>query len=315
MNIDTFFKTVQRMLSTSPTIIWGSGATVPLGLPTMPMLSKELADKIKKFNGNNKNLEQELSDPKYINDLDEIRKIIWNTIHQKDIEVRNKVIEDRDGYIQSVKNLVCYLKKPHPELVNIITTNYDRVLETILSYYDITFTDGFIDKDLSTFNEDLFLNKNIVNIIKVHGSLNWFNISGSVKFSPSLVENKDLKIIIPSSLKYQEAYESPYRELIQKSDQIIQQSKSFLIVGFGFNDKHLTPKVKQRVENNIPIVVITKEITDSCKAELINAQQYLLIEEGKSTNTQVTYKNNTDISVMEIEGDYWKLDKFMEILQ
>ena len=116
--------------------------------------------------------------------------------------------------------------------------------------------------------------------------------------------------------QYQEAYQSPYRELIQKSDNLIENATSFLVIGFGFNDEHLTPKIKTKVKKGIPIILLTKEVTSNSYEELKDAEKYLLFEESKNDGmTKITYKenNSSDIQKIELEGAFWQLNKFMEI--
>ncbi|VVM20228.1 hypothetical protein BSPWISOXPB_2821 [uncultured Gammaproteobacteria bacterium] len=61
-----------------------------------------------------------------------------------------------------------------------------------MSYNDISFTDGFNGKTLSRFDDNKF-KKKIVNLVKVHGSLNWFYIDGETRFLPSISKMKHLK--------------------------------------------------------------------------------------------------------------------------
>jgi hypothetical protein len=153
-------------------------------------------------------------------------------------------------------------------------------------------------------------------LVKVHGSLNWFDVDGEIRFLYSISQDKAPKIIAPSKNKYQEAYGNPYRGLIQKADDLIKTASSFLIVGFGFNDEHLTPKIKAKVKKGTPIVLITKKVSDSSFEELKNAEKYILFEESESGKTKVTYKENSSVEKQEIElkGDLWQLNNFMEIL-
>jgi hypothetical protein len=134
-----------------------------------------------------------------------------------------------------------------------------------------------------------------------------------------MVDHADCEplIISPGKNKYQEAYQNPYRDLIQKSDALINSAQSFLVVGFGFNDEHLTPKIKEKVNSGTPLVLITKEITDSCRNELKEAQKYVLLEENKTTKqTSVATKTGKDDTAEEqiLDSEYWQLQKFMEVL-
>jgi hypothetical protein len=71
----------------------------------------------------------------------------------------------------------------------------------------------------------------------------------------------------------------PFRELIQKSDNLIKDANSFLIVGFGFNDEHLTPEIEKKIRKGAPIVLITKNVSPSSfivlENELFQLYRYL----------------------------------------
>ena len=89
-----------------------------------------------------------------------------------------------------------------------------------------------------------------------------------------------------------------------------------LVIGFGFNDEHITPRITNKIRNGIPIVVITKEITSTTKEELKKATSYLTLEESEGNKTKITYKkiNEKNEHVEIIDGSLWKLDNFMEAL-
>ena len=311
------FTTIQTFLKNPPTIIWGSGATVALGLPAMGTLNAVLKKEIPGFNASDENLEIELGKPEYESQLPKIRKVIWNAVNQADIKVLKELIHNNNcTAFVGIKNMVETFRETHPRVVNIITTNYDRVLEHVMAFQNIPFSDGFEGRELSLFNEQLFRDKDITNLIKVHGSLNWFQIDGSIRYLNHTNDEIEPTIICPGKNKYEEAYSRPYRELIQKADNLIDQASSFLIVGFGFNDAHLTPKIREKVRSGTPLVLITKEVTESCRNELKNARKYILLQESASGHTNIILKanDNTPIEKLTLDGDYWKLDKFMEIL-
>jgi hypothetical protein len=313
---NNIFTIAQTFLKKAPLIVWGSGATIPFGLPSMKDLNEELKEKINYFDTKNDNLETELGKEQYQAKMPEIKQIIWGKVNQADISVLETIISKNTNDFKGIKTMIGKFTDAHPQVLNIITTNYDRVLEYIMSYNDMPFTDGFNGKTLSVFDESKFKNKEIVNLVKVHGSLNWFYVDGETRFLPSISKNETPAIITPSKKKYQEAYDSPYRELIQKSDNLIKNANSFLVVGFGFNDEHLTPKIKQKVKKGTPIVLITRSVSESSLDELTNAEKYMLFEESKNNKTKVIYKKDSKSEKKEVElnGNFWELNKFMEIL-
>ncbi len=313
---ENIFKIVQNFLKNPPLIIWGSGATISFGLPSMWSLNEELKEKIEDFDTTNDNLEIELGKEKYQAQMPEIKKVIWEKVNDADISVLERIITDETDNFNGIKSMIDKFIEAHPKVVNIVTTNYDRVLEHIMSYHNLPYTDGFNGKVLSIFDETNFKDKEIVNLIKVHGSLNWFDVDAEIRFLSTISNEEVPKIIAPGKNKYKEAYNSPYRELIQKADDLIKKASSFLVVGFGFNDEHLTPKIKAKVKKGTPIVLITKKVSESSYEELKNAEKYILFEESETGKTKVTYKENntTDKTEIELEGDFWQLDKFMKIL-
>lgn len=320
MTKDEIYKLIQDFLKNPPIVIWGSGATVAYGLPSMNDLNNALKSEYDYFDKINTNLEEELGKDKYEPHLNEIRKTIWKCIAEKDEVILNDVLKNSKKYA-GIKLLVEKFTAPYPNIFSIITTNYDRVLENILVTNDISFTDGFSGRLLSLYNEDLFAinstkksNSPFVNLIKVHGSLNWYNINGEVRYCNNTTYEPT--IIPPGKNKYKQAYSEPYRSLIQLSDRIIKNSKSILVIGFGFNDEHITPRITEQIKKGVPIIILTKKITDTTKEQLENASCYLTLEEGAFDKTNISYKKPSSDSVYseEYDGVLWQLNNFMEAL-
>jgi hypothetical protein len=312
---EKIFTIIQNYLKTPPVIIWGSGATVPFGLPSMWKLNEIIKAKIPEFDQDCDNLEIELGKEKYIELMPQIRNIIWDAISEVDKEVLQKLLVSNSDDFNGIKKLVEKISDAHPKVTNIITTNYDCIIENVLSFHGIPFTDGFLGKELSLFDESLFSSKNIVNIVKVHGSLNWFDFGGEIRYLQNNIESSVPQIICPGKNKYQEAYKSPYRELIQKSDLFINSADSFLVVGFGFNDKHLTPRIKSKIKKGTPIVVITKIISETCLIELESAEKYVLLEDEGDDKTKVTVKErNSEKQIIILEGNFWSLNNFIALI-
>lgn len=308
------FTIIQDFLKNPPVVIWGSGATAGFGMPGMGALNECLKEKMKGFDGSSNNLEKELGDPKYESQMPLIRSIIWNEIKENDEKVLENFLKCQDDFL-GIKEMIDVFSKPYPKILNIITTNYDRVLEHTMSYFNISYTDGFSGQNMSAFNEKMFDDKKItVKLVKVHGSLNWFDVNGKIRYSSQEITDAH-KIIPPGKKKYEEAYKTPYRELIQQSDQFIKTGKSFFVVGFGFNDSHLTPEICNQVSSGVPIILVSKKITDEAKRELKNAHKYVFIEESsKKSCTRFYYKKSQKEKeeTCDILGDFWKLKDFME---
>jgi hypothetical protein len=127
----------------------------------MEDLNKELKDKIDGFDMQNDNLEIELGKEQYQDKMPEIKKIIWEKVNQADISVLEKIISKNTNNFKGIKTMISKFTDAHPQVLNIITTNYDRVLEHVMSYNDISFTDGFNGKTLSIFDDTQFKDNKI----------------------------------------------------------------------------------------------------------------------------------------------------------
>jgi hypothetical protein len=306
------FKDIQEFLKNPPVIIWGSGATVPFGLPTMSDLTNAIKKELPEFPEGN--LEVELGKITDETQKNKAKQVIWEEINKKDLDVQQEIQKGECNKFESIIKMIDKFREAHPQVLNIITTNYDCTLEYLLAWHGIHFTDGSTGKIFSTFDTDAFSDKNIVNVIKVHGSLNWFKVGGTVRFLNRSNSNKEQVFIMPGKDKYEKAYNTPFRDLIQKSDNIIKKANGFFVVGFGFNDKHLTPEIREKVKEGVPLVLITKEVSDSCIEELKDGRKYIFIEEEAVDKTKVTIKNNESQQEFRIDGNRWQLKQFMEVI-
>lgn len=313
---DKVFKVVQQFLQNPPVIIWGSGATIPYGIPGMDDLRESLKSELEELDENT-NLEKALGEIQDSEKVDRIKKIVRNEILKKDQECLERVIQNT-GLLNPIVKMIEKFYNAHPQKIDIVTTNYDRVLEYALSLGRFPYTDGFTGRALSKFNKNSFRSQCVINLIKVHGSLNWIFCATDPLFMPCECRIDDLKyaMVLPSEKKYREAFSDPYRDLIGKLDEAIEAARSLLAVGFGFNDEHLTPKIESKIRQSTPIVIITKKATDSWRKKIKSSANYCLFEQ-ETKGTKVTFRekaNSVDVKQHTLCGNYWKLDQFMEIL-
>lgn len=93
-----------------------------------------------------------------------IRDIVWNLL--------TKAPKKLD-YLASIKN--AYLDSQLTK-INIFTLNHDTILEQYLAQNDIQVNDGFgAEERIRKWDTDLLMrNESKVNLIKLHGSVNWF---------------------------------------------------------------------------------------------------------------------------------------------
>ncbi|EMS7835923.1 SIR2 family protein [Campylobacter coli] len=191
----------------------------------------------------------------YLEKINKISKFFIKLLETKEIDKNNKYILNLSQYINDNK-CTC------------ITLNYDLLLEEILflthenSYQDIDSYDVFykipikqIDERKNTksnnygfnfYQGDFNINNNFVEIIKLHGSINWYcdqaySNSQIYSFMQKVDRYKDelfvdLKpLIIPPILDKTNNYNHILlRSLWKKAFKAIQKAKNIYIYGFSF---------------------------------------------------------------------------------
>ncbi len=150
----------------------------------------------------------------------------------------------------------------------IFTTNYDLCFESAASRINFVAVDGFSHSfpqqfDSSYFAYDLVRRNedgstpdfipNVFHLYKMHGSVDWQNDAGVIRkqskpTSPVLV--------FPRYSKFEASYEHPFLEFMARFQSALRQPKtSLLIIGFGFNDKHITQPILSAIRSNVGLRV------------------------------------------------------------
>ena len=327
MDQEYIFKAIQKSVTNTPLILVGSGASAPHGLPSMSVLGQHLIDQLgDKYHGtpcwdifeeniaNDQDLERALTGIELTTEvLEDIKRETWNLISNKDLELFAQLL-----FSQKTLPLTRLLKKfyqTHPRRIDIITTNYDRLIEYACDLAEIPVMVGFNGQYLKRFSGS-FSNKDAVNLLKVHGSLDVFRdthggvVSASMlsELPPGLVP----ELITPGSSKFAAILHGTPRELLLAADERIKQARSFLCIGYGFNDSQIQEGILTRIRSGIPLVSVTKEVSDSAAHLLANnAQNYITIQQGPEPDkTEVCMNRSIEV----LDGVFWTIEGFMSII-
>ncbi|MVA58522.1 MULTISPECIES: SIR2 family protein [Rhizobium/Agrobacterium group] len=293
MNLENIAKIAQTCFQNNPTIVLGSGSSMPHGLPSMGDLSKYLMSNIE-TNGEaeadawllvktaltagdhleaaleGKNLPAGL--------LSQIVSLTWKCVNEKDLELYCNLTSDPAAY--PLGTLIAGLFKSSNAIVNVVTTNYDRVVEFACNSAGLLFQTGFAPGYLQKWESTGGVSfqrggkeARVVKIWKVHGSLDWFRTSDDRTIGLpvfTLPQNGIVPLIVTPGLnKYEKTYEDPFRTTINGADDALKRASAFLSVGFGFRDQHIHPKIIERCrEKNVPIVVLARTLTEEAKSFL-----------------------------------------------
>lgn len=332
-DVECLALTIQRYLSGNPAILVGSGCSVPYGLPTMGNLADEIISVLSPIFETEpswiefvthlkaaQNLETALEVVAMKDNIhDEIIKVVWDCINRCDSRAFLSFLQN--GNYPDIKRIIGKCVQTATK-TNIITTNYDRLIEYSIDLAEGKCISGFSGNYIKKFvGFDANMPKRAVNLFKVHGSIDWFknNEYGStvaVNFtdSSSICENFSPMIVTPGNRKYKETHNDPFRTVIAEADKAIRESSAYLCIGYGFNDEHIQPIIiDENRSKKKPVVIVTKGITQKM-IDLFHANiEYpcLIITENTQTGGSKVFFNKDDYKVF--EQPFWKLNEFTKL--
>lgn len=321
------FKIIQTYTEDHPLFFIGSGSSAAYGLPSMNTLGNHLLSKLsaiyysdsdwRRFEENLKggqDLEKAMADIVFKEEIvNDIRKKTWELISEKDLELFNSIIFYNKDI--PLAKLIKEYYQSHPSKVDIITTNYDRVIEYACDKAKIPVNTGF-SGCYSKYYSDKFSNKNAVNLVKVHGSLDLFKDLKGVTISLPLQQYIPVgltpEIVTPGISKYQAVLTGTERSLLNQCDSLIKNASSYLCIGYGFNDTQIQALMINEIRSGKPLVLITMDVSDKTANLLANnSTDYAYICKGTKDNTTEFCINK---KLYTIEGTYWTVEGFMNII-
>jgi hypothetical protein len=330
----------QDCIRRAPMLVLGSGASAAYGIPGMPQLRdhlkahpmpfadgtaehaswKELLAKL-----DSTDLESALTDVRLTAALTtEVVKATWDYLSPYDLKVLHAYLDKRDIFPLE-RFIRHFFNSTHTEL-HVLTPNYDRLVEYATDAAGFThytgFTYGHVRSRADGFEPRVHNGSKVartVKIWKVHGSFDWFRDSGGNVIGLPAMERRPSAwqpvIVTPGIEKYRQTYEEPFLSIKQGSDQALRSARSYLCIGYGFNDEHIQTKlVEQCQTRQVPLVLITKVISSTAKDFLKSGKctQYLALEESPGGTMAYTHEHP---SGFEVKGQaYWQLDQFLNLV-
>lgn len=164
-----------------------------------------------------------------------------------------------------------------PQKLTVATTNYDTLFEEAAKSKSYTVMDGFTFDSEPYFDADMFewnmvrdipyvstdqleYKKQVINLIKLHGSLTWERGNDGKVYKKNKQNIKNPLMIFPSSNKYMLSYTEPYFDLFSKFQELINRPNSLLIVnGFSFGDDHISQMIHHAVTHNAGLEVLISD--------------------------------------------------------
>jgi len=341
MNKDEAFREIQAICNSTPVIVLGSGASVPYGIASM----NQLANELKRFFSSKSyanpedvkavrelidvldsgvGLEAALHQVKVSDDVEkDITETVWNVIYEADAKIFERFMGGEEMKLTPLYNHIIY-DNPGKKL-RVISTNYDRISEYAACQTDAFINIGFKCGSMGSIKDDVISHPlkpekdytGYIDILKVHGSLDWFrkedaiyNIPNSVKIPTGFVPC----IVTPGVNKYERTQHVPFRQLLSTVDKIFEDTQCYLCIGYGFNDVHVQEMLlKNSKKKKAKILILTKEITSSIQKNVIDKEyDYAAVYSNGAKGTTIKCPNGEYTAP---DKEYWTIDGLMEIIK
>ncbi len=308
--VEDILKLAQKCIEKVPVIVLGSGASRPFGISGMPELQNHLLSHVNPTGTGDANLWRDFADElRRCNDLElalhnvhlspsleaEVVKQTRQLVRDDDLKVFAGLLA---GHVElPLAALLRHLFRSTHSSVTVVTTNYDRLAEYATDAESLEHTTGFTHGYYRSFGtlaapSQPSREPRVVEVLKVHGSVDWFQdahgTSHCLPDSAQIPASFAPLMVTPGTGKYLATHEEPFRTIITRSDTAFANARAVLTVGYGFNDRHIQPKLTNRVlRNQVPLLVLAKKLTPSARNFLAQCKHSsFLALEGDGANTR-----------------------------
>lgn len=326
---DDVYSYVQGLFRNGLVIVVGSGASCAYGLPSMGILADHLVRAIpsRTLPADSASVWDRIAD-KLSQGIDLETALGPGSIPDDLAQVLTGVISDVVGAAEGPaieKILTATAESAFGRLfkhalratscIDVITTNYDRLLEIHAARADVRVdsmfyghTIGRLDPKLS--KEELLEPSGTlgrgrsprttarphIRLSKPHGSLDWYEGAAGTYHRTDLVMSGSKQIIAPGGNKYRLGYEIPFEAQRGRANAAVTNSTALLFIGYGFNDEHLQTHLKPRI-GQVPSVLVAKKLTDKAHDYLKLNATAIGIEEDPATGDCIATRNGESLTI------------------
>ena len=330
---------IQGFLQPNTVIVVGLGPSAAFGLPTMDTIAKRLlgefssglnvedqkawsivSERLKTGTG----LESALQSVQLCDSLyEQIVRITGSEVIARESEAIAAMFSS--DVMPPFARLLKYLSPGSPAL-NVVTTNYDRLIEVQAELAGLGVDVGYPGSYASPYNPESSAKihksrvkegksfrtrqDSHVRVYKPHGSLDWTRAHGFVRRSMAHVVPYPA-IIAPGPSKYRTGYEEHFARERELAIVALKAAQRFIVIGYGFNDDQLEQSWCYNLMCDKPLLILTKTLSPNA-LQLIAKSKFVLAMSELEGQNGCTLVSESKSDAKCVERDIWSLDGFMK---
>lgn len=340
MNIDDLKRRLQNLFGDGLVVIVGSGLSCAEGLPGMGELAKCLKDAVPgRIAGEDEAVWAEVASR-----LDAgvgLEAALHEVAASADLEAA--IVQATAEYILAEEakalagcldagrslrfaRLLPHLCPSNPKRVEVVTTNYDRLIEFAVESAGWGVDTGFVGRLWGRHDpgesEKSFVKRVVhhsktpkllyrdrVRLYKPHGSLDWFETAHGAVCSALPMAAPRL-LVTPGAGKYRAGYNQPFDSHREGANAAVDKAAAFLCIGYGFNDDHLQTHLTPRLNAGVPAVLLTHGLTEVAESVVqASANTIALIHHADPLGTAVVTQQGREVIP---DAQWWDLEHFIK---
>ena len=194
--------------------------------------------------------------PNVLDALRMLRRIIYETM------LSNFAVDGGQKDIEKMYGSLVDVVGGASGSVDIITTNYDNIIETYCNRTDTRLVDGLepsrngdhrVWKDSWNMEDD-----NCVRLVKLHGSVTWQRRDGEIigmMVPGSRREGED--VLVEPTLDTKDYGDKPFPQLFKQCDGMLAGTGMLVAIGYSFRDDAINRKIMGAISHGMQMLVVS----------------------------------------------------------
>ncbi|UNC91295.1 SIR2 family protein [Candidatus Contubernalis alkaliaceticus] len=208
--------------------------------------------------------------------------------------------------------------------ISFFTTNYDTLMEDALALEKFNVNDGFNGAAIGFWDPEVSFNTSPgINIIKLHGSVDWIKDTkdGMIRnrYGVNYLDHSSCVIIYPQATKYIETQKDPFAALFTKFREQLHSPLEHVTIfaGYSFGDYHINSEIEialKSIGNKTTLIVFIDDINEVLstwlKEQTIANKIFIATKKGiyHGSDTLI-YKREEDTL------NWWKFSELINFLK